>query len=79
MTGGIGWKKISDKIPDLNVKTNFGRQLVNWLLGIVVVYSFLFGIGQIIFLEYLYGTLILAVGILSAAVIYKNLKKENHA
>ncbi|KUO62195.1 sodium:proline symporter [bacterium BRH_c32] len=77
--GGIGWKKISDKIPDLNVKTNFGRQLVNWLLGIVVVYSFLFGIGQIIFLEYLYGTLILAVGILSAAVIYKNLKKENHA
>ncbi|MFA7290156.1 MAG: sodium:proline symporter, partial [Melioribacteraceae bacterium] len=77
--GGIGWKKISDKIPDMDIKTNFSNQLVNWLLGIVVVYSFLFGIGQIIFLEYLYGTIILIVGLLSASVIYKNLKKENHA
>ena len=74
--GGIGWKRIASKIPDLKVRTNFSNQLMNWLLGIVVIYSFLFGIGQIIFHEYLYGVAILIVGIISAVIIFNNQKKE---
>jgi Na+/proline symporter len=75
--GGKGWKKISDKITNVKIPIGYGRQFVNWVLGVVVVYSFLFGIGQIIFHEYLYGFGILLLGIISAIIIYSNLNKEN--
>ncbi len=74
--GGIGWKKITDKIGDIRNDQKFGRLFLNWFLGIVVVYSFLFGIGQIIFHEYLIGAMILSVGIIAAGIIYRDLSRE---
>lgn len=76
--GGKGWKHIQKLVPEATEKTEFGRLFVNWLMGIVLVYSFLFGIGKIIFAEYLTGALLLLIGFIAATVIYYNLtKKEN--
>lgn len=76
--GGKGWKHIQKLVPEVTEKTEFGRLFVNWLMGIVLVYSFLFGIGKIIFAEYLTGALLLLIGFIAATVIYYNLtKKEN--
>lgn len=74
--GGMGWKKITDKIDGVSNDQKFGRLFLNWILGIVVVYSFLFGIGQIIFHEYLLGAIILTVGIIAAVIIYTDLSKN---
>lgn len=74
--GGKGWKRISDKIQNMNNKESFGRLFLNWVLGVVVVYSFLFGIGQIIFHEYLLGFIILLFGIIAAFIIYLDLNKK---
>jgi hypothetical protein len=51
--GGIGWKKIAVKIPEVKGDSGFGRTFICWVFGVVLVYSSLFGIGKIIFHEYL--------------------------
>ncbi len=73
--GGIGWKHI-ENLTGVKGDSGFGRLFLDWFLGIVVVYSFLFGIGKIIFAEFLWGTVILAVGLTAAYLIYLDLKKR---
>jgi Na+/proline symporter len=73
--GGIGWKHIQKLVPEISSDTQFGRFFVNWLMGVILVYSFLFGIGKIIFAEYLLGVLLLLTGFIAAAVILFNLNR----
>jgi SSS family solute:Na+ symporter len=74
--GGIGWKKIASKLPDVKSQSGFGPMFIDWLMGIVVVYAFLFGFGEIIFAEFLNGSLILTIGIIAAVIIYRNQTKR---
>jgi hypothetical protein len=74
--GGIGWKHIQDLLPETKQKNYFGRTLVNWIMGIILVYASLFGIGDIIFADFLTGIFILIIGGIAAAVIYFNLKVQ---
>ncbi len=74
--GGIGWKHIAAKLPDVKGDTGFGRLFLNWVLGVVAVYSFLFSIGWILFGEYSKGVPTLLVGIICATIIYFDFKKR---
>ena len=49
------------------------RNLMDWLLGCLLIYSTLFGIGKVILHEYTTGAAFLAAGIAAAAVIYWDL------
>jgi solute:Na+ symporter, SSS family len=71
--GGKGWKHIRELVPEIKGEPKFGRLFINWLMGIVVVYSFLFGIGKIIFAGYLSGALLLIAAAAAAWVIYFNM------
>ncbi|MFZ0456332.1 MAG: sodium:solute symporter family protein [Ignavibacteriaceae bacterium] len=74
--GGIGWKHIQSMLPEIKQNNYFGRTLVNWIMGIVLVYASLFGVGNIIFADFLTGIIILVIGGIAAAVIYFNLKVQ---
>jgi SSS family solute:Na+ symporter len=74
--GGIGWTKIASRLPDVKSQSGFGPMFIDWLMGIVVVYAFLFGFGEIIFAEFLNGSLILTIGIIAAVIIYRNQTKR---
>jgi len=71
--GGILWKKISDKLPEVESDSGFFRMFLNWLFGVVLVYSILFGTGKLIFGDYKSAVIYLIAGIISIIVIYKNL------
>jgi hypothetical protein len=73
--GGIGWKPISRQLPEVQSDTGFGRLLVSWLCGVVVIYGVLFGIGKILFGSYGAGLLFFAAAGGAVLVIYQNLKK----
>jgi SSS family solute:Na+ symporter len=73
--GGIGWKKISDKMPHVKSDSGYFLLFINWFAGIVLVYSFLFGVGKIIFGETLVGFVFLFVGISAAFIIKRNFDK----
>ena len=75
--GGKGWKPIQELAPEVKGDIGFGRVFVNWMMGIVLVYASLFGIGRLIFQEYIQALIFLALAAVSAVVIYHNLTKKS--
>ncbi len=76
--GGPGWRRISETI-------GFGKESIpggklawiNWIAGVVAVYATLFGIGKIIFGEWLVGLLLLGIALGAFLWIAKALKLED--
>lgn len=73
--GGKLWKPISDKLPEVKSDSNFGSMFLNWLSGVALVYSMLFGIGSFILNDYINTAIFFVVAVVSAVIIYKNLSK----
>lgn len=71
--GGALWKKISDKLPEVKSDSNFGKMFLSWVLGVILVYTSLFGIGSTIFGFYLNALLYFFVAAVCLFVIIKNL------
>jgi hypothetical protein len=78
--GGPGWETVSRRL-------GFGREpipggamsFVNWILGIVLVYTALFGIGKIVFGQLRMGSVLLAVAAASFLLIMWSLKRQEKA
>lgn len=63
--GGRLWKKIADRIPAHELthpKPHIGIDFLNWILGSLSVWLFLFGIGRIILGPRLQGLFLMVVG-----------------
>ncbi len=74
--GGILWKKISDKLPDVQSDSGFPEMFINWAAGVVLVYSFLFGTGSLLFGDIIKTVIFLFAALISVIVIYRNLSAE---
>ena len=53
--GGIGWRAVQARIPEIQGDEHYGVLAGSWLAGVIMVYAALFGIGSIIFGDYLRG------------------------
>jgi len=73
--GGIGWRKIARELPDVKSDEGYPLLFANWILGVVMVLSALFGLGKWIFKEYGLAAVFFAVMIISALMINRNLRK----
>lgn len=66
--GGILWKPIADKLPDVKGDTGYWGLLADWLAGVAMVMLCLFGSGKLIFGQTTMGLLLLgaaaALGVL---------------
>jgi Na+/proline symporter len=74
--GGIGWKRIAAQIPEAIADTGYGGLFLDWLCGIVLVYSMLFGLGKLLLGDILQGCIYIVVGLVAAGVIYWDLSKR---
>ncbi len=74
--GGIGWKQIADKLPDVKSDSGFGLMFLNWLLGVVLIYASLFGIGKLLFGNYLLAIVFISIALIAGVVIFRNLGKQ---
>jgi Na+/proline symporter len=77
--GGIGWRKISREIRGTAPGTNFGRLFINWICGVGAIYATMYGIGKILFSEYLYGIIALVITCILSCVIYFNLSRKTES
>jgi len=50
--GGIGWAKIAEECPEVKGDSGFLSLAVCWLAAAGLIYGILFGIGNLLFLEY---------------------------
>ncbi|MCE5249247.1 Na+:solute symporter [bacterium] len=77
--GGSLWKKISDHIPAgelIHPKPHIGIDFLNWILGSLSVWLFLFGIGRLILGPRLYGFIYIFTGIVLFVVIQRILSNR---
>jgi len=74
--GGIGWKRIAAKLPEVKSDKGYFFLFVDWVCGVVLVYMFLFGFGKIIFGEYLTGIILLLIGLFAALIIFWDLNRR---
>jgi Na+/proline symporter len=73
--GGPGWARVSQRL-------GFGKEPIpggalsfaNWILGVVLVYTALFGIGRVVFGSLGEGVLLLAIAAVSFSVILRNIR-----
>jgi len=72
--GGIGWKTIAAKLPDVKGDKGFGRMFLDWICGVIMVYSALFGLGKLIFGEWLMALIFFLIVAVMVFIIYTDLK-----
>jgi Na+/proline symporter len=78
---GPGWKAIAAEAGDIGSgpSESLAAQFVNWVLGCVLIYATLFGIGKLIFKNWLEGGIYLTAAVVAAAIISRNLSQTNWA
>jgi solute:Na+ symporter, SSS family len=76
--GGPGWRRVSERLG-YGGETIPGGALAwtNWLAGIIAVYATLFGVGKLIFGEYMTGTIMLIVAVLAFLWIARAFREED--
>ncbi|MCG8343576.1 MAG: Na+:solute symporter [Chlorobiales bacterium] len=74
--GGIFWKKVSEKLPQIESDKGFLRLFADWVGGVILVYSILFGTGKIIFGEPLQAVLYYGISLLAGIFIYTDLNRR---
>jgi hypothetical protein len=71
-----GWKRIAALAPEIPQVRDIGSNAFDWLMGCVLVYGTLFGIGKIIFGEIAVGLLLLAIAAVAGYLIFWDLSRR---
>ena len=75
---GPGWASIAAEAGDVGeASESLAMQFYNWVLGCVMIYATLFGIGKLIFKEWTAGAIYVAVATIAAALISRSLMSAN--
>ncbi|MEJ5304843.1 MAG: sodium:solute symporter family protein [Ignavibacteria bacterium] len=74
--GGKLWKPISSKLPDIKEEANFSKMFLNWILGVILVYTTLFGIGSLILADYFTALIYFVLALISIVIIARNLSDD---
>ncbi len=73
------WGPIAKEVTDVNPDTDGIFNLVDWLSGVAMIYSLLFGTGNIIFGNTLTGAIMIFVGLIFGSIIFVDLNKRGWA
>lgn len=65
-----GWKRIAALAPEISPVHDGWYNLMDWLLGCLMVYMCLFGIGKIVLGDFLLGAFFLGISAISGLTIY---------
>ena len=78
--GGPGWLRVSSKLGYGREEIPGGRWAwANWLAGVIAVYATLFGIGKIVFGEWLAGAVLCVIAVVAFAWIARSFTGDRFA
>jgi solute:Na+ symporter, SSS family len=74
-----GWKHIAKLVPELPEVRDVCGNAFDWVMGVILVYGCLFGIGHLVFQRWTWGILLLAVAGLAGYLIFWDLSRRGWA
>jgi solute:Na+ symporter, SSS family len=74
-----GWKKIARLVPELPEVRDVRGNAFNWLMGVILVYGCLFGIGKLVFQQWMWGAILLVVAGIAGYLIFWDLSRRGWA
>jgi solute:Na+ symporter, SSS family len=75
--GGPGWKPVKDRLGDsVKITDNLFYSFLDWIAGCALIYTMLFGIGEIIFGRFVSGSIFIGTGLVAGAFIYWDLSRR---
>jgi Na+/proline symporter len=73
----VGWKPVAAAAGPIASPGSLGLELFNALLGCVMIYCALFGVGELLLRSVVRGVVLIAVGAVAASAIARNLTRES--
>jgi SSS family solute:Na+ symporter len=74
--GGPGWKQVALRNPSVKPDSGLLPLAMDWIAGVVLVYTTLFGVGHVLLGAYFYAILCFGLAAASAWFIYWDLNKR---
>jgi hypothetical protein len=74
-----GWKRIAKIVPELPEVRDVSGNAFDWLMGCVMVYGCLFGIGKIVFQQWAWGIALLIISAIAGYLIFWDLSRRGWA
>jgi Na+/proline symporter len=71
-----GWKRIAKLVPELPPVKDVASNAFSWVMGVVLVYGCLFGIGKLVFEQWGQGILLLAAAAVAGYLIFWDLSRR---
>jgi SSS family solute:Na+ symporter len=71
-----GWKKIAQLAPEIQEVRDLGSNAMNWIMGCVMVYCSLFGIGKLVFGNWMSGAVLLLIAAIAGWLIFWDLSRR---
>ena len=71
-----GWRRIAKMVPELPEVRDVASNAFDWIMGIILVYGCLFGIGKLVFAEWGWGIALLAIAAIAGYLIFWDLSRR---
>jgi SSS family solute:Na+ symporter len=71
-----GWRRIAKMVPELPEVRDVASNAFDWIMGIMLVYGCLFGIGKLVFGQWAWGILLLVIAGISGYLIFWDLSRR---
>jgi len=74
-----GWKHVAKLVPELPEVRDFSGNAFDWIMGVILVYGCLFGIGKLVVQQWVWGVLLLLIAAIAGYLIFWDLSRRGWA
>ena len=72
---GGWWKPVAEKLPEVRQDSGYGKLVVDWIAGILLVYNILFGLGKLILGDYSTALMFFVIAAVAVVILYMHLSR----